>query len=162
VIVLLDWLLCGPWPPKVATGLRLNLLSRGPDPRPDENHGDNLYIMTILSNRKARIRHEEIQLENLGDRLRTVFSTRSEKLLLISVEGQVTVGEFVAFLDAARSVEGLNFALMTRNSVPLRQQPSLFMRGESIYTQYFFSDKHIEIRMLPGPRQKTRRSLSAK
>jgi hypothetical protein len=57
---------------------------------------------------------------------------------MVAVEGQVTFGEVLSFLDAARSVDNLDFVLLTPNSVPVRQQPSLFMKGEAINTQYFF------------------------
>jgi hypothetical protein len=138
VAILLSWQAFKP--PKAVTshGIHLNLVTRGPDPQPYATDGDGLYTLVIQSNKIARIRHEEIPLANLGSRLRTVFSTRSERLLMIAVEGQVTFGEVLSFLDAARSVENMDFVLLTPNSVPVRQEPSLFMKGEAIYTQYSF------------------------
>jgi len=100
--------------------------------------------MVIESNRMARIRHEQIPIENLGSRLRTIFSYRSEKLLLVTVEGSLAMGEFVRFLDAARAVEHLQFALLTPKSFPIKQQPTLFMKGQAIYTQYFFQEDWVK------------------
>ena len=118
-------------------GFVVNLLRRGPNPDVGVTDGDGLYTLVIQPNQMARIRYEQIPLEQLGRRLQMVFRMRSEHLLLVAVEGQVTFGEVMSFLDVASSVEHFDFALLTPNSAPTRQQPSLFMKGEAIYTQYF-------------------------
>ncbi len=122
---------------KSAQGFILQLPSRGPDPDKDLTDRDGLYLMVIQSSQTARIRHEQVRLEDLGERLRKIFSYRSERLLLVNVNAPLTFEDFVRFLDAARQVEHLQFALLTPKSFPTKQQPTLFSKGRPIYTQYF-------------------------
>ncbi len=148
--VLLAWLLYSPQlTGKPTNGLPLTLVRRGPDPDPRATDQDGLYHLIILTNRKARIRSEEIELNGLGTRLQTVFRTRSERLLLVSVKGQVTFGEVLSFFDAARSVDSLDIVLITPASAPLKEQPSLFIKDKHIYTQYFLNDKPYPVVMQP-------------
>jgi hypothetical protein len=98
--------------------------------------------MTIQSKGVVRIRNENVRVENLGRRLEEVFRTRVERLLLVKVEGQVKFADVVDVLDRASARVKLQYGLMTERSTPKPAEPSLFMRGESIYTHYFLS---------PGP-----------
>jgi len=123
---------------KPSQGFYLDLPSRGTTPDKGITDADDLYLMVIQSRRTARIRNEQIRLEDLGSRLRTIFSFRSERRLLVTVEGRLAFGEVVKFLDAARAVEHLQFALLTPGSTPTKRQPTLFLKDQAIYTQYFF------------------------
>ncbi len=130
---------------KSAQGFVLQLPSRGPDPDKGATDGDGLYLMVIESSQTARIRHEQIRLEDLGARLRKIFfSYRSERLLLVTVDAALTFEDFVRFLDAARQVEHLQFALLTPKSFPTKQQPTLFSKGRPIYTQYGFREESVK------------------
>jgi len=115
----------------------VTLLRRGPDPFPGKTDGDGLYVMTIMSKCSVRIRHEEIPLENLGNRIEEIFRTRVERLLLVRVEGQVEFRDLIEALDRASSRVRLRYGLITERSEPTPDEPSLFMDGQCIYTQYF-------------------------
>jgi hypothetical protein len=119
-------------------GLSVTLLRRGPDPFPGYTDGDNLYIMTILPKHLVRIRNEHIPYEDLGNRIEKVFRTRTEKLLLVEVEGQLEYGDVIEVLERARSWVPLRFGLMTELTEPTPAEPSLFVDGEVVYTRYFF------------------------
>jgi biopolymer transport protein ExbD len=130
-------LFLGCTPQKPSAGISVALLRRGPNPFPGSTDGDGLYIMTIESKRVARVRGEHIRFENLGNRLEEVFRTRSERLLLVRVEGQVEFGDVIEVLDRASSGVQLQYGLMTERSTPTPAEPCLFMGGELIFTQYF-------------------------
>lgn len=115
----------------------MTLLRRGPDPFPGMTDGDGLYIMTIQSKGVVRIRHEQIRVESLGNRLEEIFRTRAERLLLVKVEGQVKFGDVIEVLDRASSRVQLQYGLITESSTPTPAEPSLFMHSKVIYTQYF-------------------------
>jgi hypothetical protein len=93
--------------------------------------------MAIQSRRVVRIRHEYIRFEDLGARLEEVFRTRSEKLLLVKIEGLIEFRDVIEALDRASSRVHLQYGLMTEGSTPTPAEPSLFMDGKLIYTQYF-------------------------
>ena len=99
--------------------------------------GDGLLLMSIQSKDVVRIRHESIRVENLGHRLQDVFQTRTERLLLVKVEGPVTFGDLTEVLDRASSLVRLKYGLITERSSPTPYEPSLFMQGQLVYTQYF-------------------------
>lgn len=115
----------------------VTLPRRGPDPLPSMTDGDGLLLMSIQSKNVVRIRHESIRIENLGHRLQDVFQTRTERLLLVKVEGSVTFGDVMEVLDRASSRVRLKYGLITGRSSPTLSEPSLFMQGELVYTQYF-------------------------
>lgn len=125
-----------------STGIFVNLLSRGPDPFPRTTDADGLYVMTVLPQRRVRIRREEIVFEDLGKRIEELFRTREERLLLVRVEGQVEYGDVIAALDRVSSRVRLRYGLMTGHSQPTPAEPSLFMAGKFIYTQYFVPERH--------------------
>jgi biopolymer transport protein ExbD len=108
---------------------------------------DGLYIMTIQSEGVVRIRNENIHVENLGRRLEEIFRTRAERLLLVKVEGQVKFADVLDVLNSASSGVKLQYGLITERSTPTPAEPSLFMRGKFVYTQYFLSP-----RLTPLPR----------
>jgi hypothetical protein len=124
---------------KPLAGIYVTLLRRGPDPFPEVTDRDGLYIMTIQAKGVVRVRHEYIRVENLGNRLAEIFRTRTERLLLVKVvEGQVEFGDVIEVLDRASSRVQLQYGLITEGSTPTPAEPSLFMYGKSIYTQYVF------------------------
>lgn len=84
---------------------------------------------------------ENIHVENLGRRLEQVFRTRAEKLLLVKVEGQVEFGDLIDVLDSASSRIKLQYGIITERSTPTPAEPSLFMRGKFVSTQYFLSPR---------------------
>jgi hypothetical protein len=124
--------------PKPSRGICASLLRRGPDPFPGITDSDGARLMTIESKRVVRVQNEYIRFEDLGNRLEEIFRTRAERLLLVKVEGQLEFGDVVEVLDRAASRVQLEFGLMTGRSTPTPAEPSLFMNGKYIYTQYFF------------------------
>ena len=122
---------------RASTGIYVALVSRGPNPFPGMTDGDGLYIMTVLPDRRVRIRHEEIRFDDLGYRIEEVFRTRVERLLLVRVEGPVEFRALVEALDLASSRAGLRYGLITERTEPTPAEPSLFMGGHAIYTRYF-------------------------
>ncbi len=93
--------------------------------------------MTIQSKDAVRIRNQNIRVEELGRQLEEVFRTRVERLLLVKVEGRVEFADVIDVLDRASSRVKLQYGLMTERSTPTPAEPSLFMDGKFIYTQYF-------------------------
>lgn len=136
---------------KPSTGIFVTLLRRGPNPFPRMTDADGLYIMSVLPGRRVRIRHEEIPFDDLGKRIEEVFQARTERMLLVSVEDQVEYRDVIEALDRASSQAPLRYGLMTKHSEPTPAEPSLFMEGKLIYTQYFLSQGH------PVPLSKRRR-----
>ena len=127
---------------KPSSGIVVTLVSRGPNPYLRTTDMDGLYLMTVLPGRSVRIRHEQIPFDDLGKRIEEVFRTRAERLLLVRVEGQVAFGDVIEALDRASSQVRLRYGLMTEHSEPTPAEPSLFMEGRFIYTQYFLSEGH--------------------
>jgi biopolymer transport protein ExbD len=121
---------------KLSTGINVTLLRRGPDPF-HYTDADGLYIIAIQSKDVVRIRNEYVRIENLGTRLEEVFRTRVERLIFVKVEGQVQFADVIRVLDRASSRVQLQYGLITERSTPTPAEPSLFMHGEFIYTQYF-------------------------
>lgn len=128
---------CRPQRKASSSGISVSLLRRGPAPTPGGTDGDALYVMTVLPKRCIRIRDEEVQFEDLADRIAELFSTRVERLLLVRVEGQLEFCDVIEALDRASSRVRLRYALITENTEPTRAEPSLSMDGQRIYTQYF-------------------------
>ena len=58
---------------------------------------------------------------------------------MVRVEGQVEYRHVIEALDRASSYVRLRYGLMTDRSEPTPAEPSLFMEGQFIYTQYFLS-----------------------
>ena len=141
-------------PRKPSAGIYVTLLRRGPNPFPHTTDGDGLYVMTIQAKRVARIRHEEIRFEDLGERIEEVFRTRVERLLLVRVDGQVEFRDVIDALDRASSRVQLQYGLITESSAPTSAEPSLFMDGNLIYTQYFLPTEPIPLsKRVPGRSQ---------
>ena len=130
---------------KTSAGIYLTLLSRGADPFPGRPDHDGLYVMTIMSKRSVRIRHEEIRFENLGDRIEEVFRTRVERLILVRVEERVEFRDVIEALDRASARTRLRYGLITERTEPTPAEPCLIMDGRCIYTQYFFPREPIPL-----------------
>lgn len=88
--------------------------------------------MSIQAKDVVRIRHESIRVENLGHRIQEVFQTRTERLLLVKVEGPVTFGDVIEVLGRASFLVRLQYGLITERSSPTPSEPSLFMQGELV------------------------------
>jgi hypothetical protein len=106
---------------------------------------DGLYVMTILPTRVVRIRHEEIRFEDLGARIEEVFRTRVERVLLVSIEAHTQYRDVLEALDRTSSHVQLRYGLMTERSAPTPAEPSLFMDGKLIYTQYFLPTEPVPL-----------------
>jgi biopolymer transport protein ExbD len=139
-------MLTGCTPRKQAAGIYVNLVRRGPDPFPQATDQDGLYIMRIQSKDVVRIRQESIRVDNLGRRLEEAFRTRAEKLLLVKVEGQIEFADLIDVLDRASSQIKLQYGLITERTTPTPTEPSLFMHGEHVYTQYFLSQNPLPLK----------------
>jgi biopolymer transport protein ExbD len=113
------------------------LVSRGPEPLSQGTDADGLYMMTIMPSRSVRLRSEQVRFERLGERIQEIFRTRNERLLLVRVEGQPEFRDVIEALDCASSRVRLHYALMTDQTEPTPGEPTLFLEGKAIYTQYF-------------------------
>jgi biopolymer transport protein ExbD len=139
-------MLTGCTPRKQAAGIYLSLLRRGPEAFPQATDQDGSYIMRIQSRDVVRIRQETIRVENLGRRLEEVFRTRAEKLLLVQVEGQIEFADLIDVLDRGSSQIKLQYGLITDRTAPTPTEPSLFMHGKHVYTQYFLTANPLPLR----------------
>ena len=63
---------------------------------------DHTIVIEYTAERLLTINHQPVVLIDLGDRLRSVFETRSDKTLFINASGTLRYGEVVDVIDAAK------------------------------------------------------------
>jgi biopolymer transport protein TolR len=65
-------------------------------PRPET------IVIDYTAERLLSINHQQVLMIDLGDRLRSVFETRSNKTLFINAAGTLRYGDVVEVIDAAK------------------------------------------------------------
>jgi biopolymer transport protein ExbD len=63
---------------------------------------DDTIVIDYTADRQLSINHQQVVMLDLGDRLRSVFETRSDKTLFISAAGTLRYGDVVEVIDAAK------------------------------------------------------------
>ena len=63
---------------------------------------DDTIVIEYTAERRLSINHQHVVMLDLGNRLRSVFETRSDKTLFINAAGTLRYGEVVEVIDAAK------------------------------------------------------------
>ena len=81
---------------------------------PSECGESDVIVLQLLNNRSFKINSERVPIENLRGRLREIFRSRAERILLVRADAEVSFQEVVAAIDLAEdAVSNLYVALLT-------------------------------------------------
>ena len=59
-------------------------------------------VLEYTADKKISINHQDVQLTELEERLRTIFEDRKDKTMFISGDGSLRYGEIINVIDAAK------------------------------------------------------------
>jgi biopolymer transport protein ExbD len=59
-------------------------------------------VLEYTADKKISINHQDVQLTELEERLRTIFEDRKDKTMFISGDGALRYGDIINVIDAAR------------------------------------------------------------
>lgn len=59
-------------------------------------------VLEYTADKKISINHQDVQLQELEERLRTIFEDRKDKTMFISGDGSLRYGEIINVIDAAK------------------------------------------------------------
>ena len=59
-------------------------------------------VLEYTADKKISINHQDVQLPELEERLRTIFEDRKDKTMFISGDGALRYGDIINVIDAAR------------------------------------------------------------
>jgi biopolymer transport protein ExbD len=59
-------------------------------------------VLEYTADKKISINHQDVQLQELEERLRTIFEDRKDKTMFISGDGSLRYGEIISVIDAAK------------------------------------------------------------
>jgi biopolymer transport protein ExbD len=59
-------------------------------------------VLEYTGNRQISINKQDVSLQQLQDRLRTIFEERKDKTMFISADGSLRYGEIITVIDAAK------------------------------------------------------------
>ena len=81
-------------------GLDINL---PPDTnQPQTNTPISQIVLEYTADKKISINHQDVQLPELEERLRTIFEDRKDKTMFISGDGSLRYGDIINVIDAAK------------------------------------------------------------
>lgn len=86
--------------PLTQKGLDTNLPTE--TTRSDAAPPPETIVVEYTAERQLAINHQQVQLADLEQRLRSVFDARSDKTLFIAAAGTLRYGEVVEVIDAAK------------------------------------------------------------
>ena len=69
---------------------------------PQQNQTISQIVLEYTADKKISINHQDVQLSQLQDRLRTIFEDRKDKTMFISGDGALRYGDIVDVIDAAK------------------------------------------------------------
>ena len=82
-------------------GLDVNLPAETQQPKqatPDLSQ----IVLNYTADKKISINHQDVQLPELEERLRTIFEDRKDKTMFISGDGTLRYGDIINVIDAAK------------------------------------------------------------
>jgi len=96
-VLLVIFMAALPWSQK---GLDINL-------PPETNQPANQtqisqIVLEYTADKKISINHQDVQLPELEERLRTIFEDRKDKTMFISGDGTLRYGDIINVIDAAK------------------------------------------------------------
>ena len=80
-------------------GLDINL---PPETNAKADPSISQIVLEYTADKKISINHQDVQLSQLQDRLRTIFEDRKDKTMFISGDGALRYGDIVNVIDAAK------------------------------------------------------------
>jgi len=74
---------------------------------PETNQPNNTtqisqIVLEYTADKKISINHQDVQLPELEERLRTIFEDRKDKTMFISGDGSLRYGDIINVIDAAK------------------------------------------------------------
>jgi biopolymer transport protein ExbD len=70
--------------------------------QPQQNTPISQIVLEYTADKKISINHQDVQLPELEERLRTIFEDRKDKTMFISGDGALRYGDIINVIDAAR------------------------------------------------------------
>ncbi|HKC55470.1 MAG TPA: biopolymer transporter ExbD [Vicinamibacterales bacterium] len=80
-------------------GLDINL---PPETNAKADPGISQIVVEYTADKKISINHQDVQLPELEERLRTIFEDRKDKTMFISGDGTLRYGDIINVIDAAK------------------------------------------------------------
>ena len=80
-------------------GLDINL---PPETNAKSDPSISQIVLEYTADKKISINHQDVQLTQLQDRLRTIFEDRKDKTMFISGDGSLRYGDIINVIDAAK------------------------------------------------------------
>jgi len=80
-------------------GLDINL---PPETNAKADPGISQIVLEYTADKKISINHQDVQLPELEERLRTIFEDRKDKTMFISGDGTLRYGDIINVIDAAK------------------------------------------------------------
>jgi biopolymer transport protein TolR len=81
-------------------GLDINLPPETNTPNQQQNISQ--IVLEYTADKKISINHQDVQLPELEQRLRTIFEDRKDKTMFISGDGSLRYGDIINVIDAAK------------------------------------------------------------
>ena len=70
--------------------------------QPQQNQPISQIVLEYTADKKISINHQDVQLPELEERLRTIFEDRKDKTMFISGDGSLRYGDIINVIDAAK------------------------------------------------------------
>ena len=81
--------------------------------QPQQNNPISQIVLEYTADKKISINHQDVQLPELEERLRTIFEDRKDKTMFISGDGALRYGDIINVIDAAKGAGVERLGLMT-------------------------------------------------
>jgi biopolymer transport protein TolR len=82
-------------------GLDVNLPAETQTPNQPQPELSQI-VLEYTGDKRISVNKQDVTLEQLGERLRTIFEERKDKTMFIAAAGNLRYGEIVAVIDAAK------------------------------------------------------------
>ena len=70
--------------------------------QPQQNTPISQIVLEYSADKKISINHQDVQLPELEERVRTIFEDRKDKMMFISGDGALRYGDIINVIDAAK------------------------------------------------------------
>jgi biopolymer transport protein TolR len=91
-------------------GLDINL---PPETNAKADPSISQIVVEYTADKKISINHQDVQLTDLEERLRTIFEDRKDKTMFISGDGTLRYGDIINIIDAAKGAGVEKVGLVT-------------------------------------------------
>ena len=80
---------------------------------PQQNQTISQIVLEYTADKKISINHQDVQITELEERLRTIFEDRKDKTMFISGDGTLRYGDIINVIDAAKGAGVEKVGLVT-------------------------------------------------